>query len=222
MAPDGGDDGSTRYSPLDQINAQNVKNLKIAWTWRGDNFGSGPEIKNETTPLMVDGVLYFTAGDRRAVVAADPGTGETLWMWRLDEGARADGRAAKQPRRGLLDRRTAGQNPHRHAGLPAGIARREDRSAGCRFGEDGIVDMTKEVEKDANFNPAIGHLMNTSPPLIVRQRRRHPDVARKRPRSEVDEVPQGRHHGVRRANREEAVERSTPFRAGASSATTPG
>ena len=35
----GGDGGNTRYSPLDQINAANVKNLKIAWTWKGDNFG---------------------------------------------------------------------------------------------------------------------------------------------------------------------------------------
>src|ERR671935_127601 len=81
----GGDGGSTRYSPLDQINAQNVKNLKIVWTWKGDNYGSGLEIKNENTPLMVDGVLYFTAGDRRAVVAADPGTGETLWGYRYPE-----------------------------------------------------------------------------------------------------------------------------------------
>ena len=81
----GGDGGSTRYSPLDQINAGNVKNLKIAWTWKGDNFGSGLEIKNENTPLMVDGVLYFTAGDRRSVVAADPGTGETLWVHRFVE-----------------------------------------------------------------------------------------------------------------------------------------
>src|SRR5215510_6396082 len=34
----GGDGGNTRYSPLDQINAQNVKDLKVAWTWKGDNF----------------------------------------------------------------------------------------------------------------------------------------------------------------------------------------
>src|SRR5262245_35342266 len=81
----GGDGGSTRYSPLDQINAANVKNLKVVWTWKGDNFGSGLEIKNENTPLMVDGVLYFTAGDRRAVVAADPGSGETLWVYRYAE-----------------------------------------------------------------------------------------------------------------------------------------
>src|SRR3954470_8019570 len=75
----GGDAGSTRYSPLDQITRQNVANLKLAWTWRGDNFGSGPEFKSETTPIMVGGMLYFTAGDRRAVIAADPATGETIW-----------------------------------------------------------------------------------------------------------------------------------------------
>ena len=85
----GGDAGSTRYSPLDQITAQNVSNLRIAWTWRGDNYGSAPELKSETTPIMVGGVLYFTAGDHRSVVAADAGSGETLWVWRQDEGARA-------------------------------------------------------------------------------------------------------------------------------------
>ncbi len=74
----GGDGGNTRYSPLDQINAQNVKDLKIAWTWKGDNFGSGLEIKNENSPLMVYGVLYLTAWYRRAVIASDPGSGETL------------------------------------------------------------------------------------------------------------------------------------------------
>src|SRR4029450_8823530 len=74
----GGDGGHTRDPPLDQINAQNVKNLKVAWTWKGDNFGSGLEIKNENTPLMVNGVLYFTAGDRRAVGAGEVGRGHTV------------------------------------------------------------------------------------------------------------------------------------------------
>src|SRR5215468_11809048 len=73
----GGELGSTRYSPLDQINRDNVKDLKIAWTWKSDNFGAR-EFKSETTPLYVNGVLYFTAGDRRAIVAADAGTGDTL------------------------------------------------------------------------------------------------------------------------------------------------
>src|ERR1700704_548136 len=76
-----GEEASTRYSPLDQINRDNVKDLKVAWTWKSDNFGTA-EFKSESTPLMVNGVLYFTAGDRRAVVAVDAGKGETLWVWR--------------------------------------------------------------------------------------------------------------------------------------------
>src|SRR5690606_22630928 len=81
------DPGSTRYAALDQITRDNVNDLQVAWTWRFDNFGGGT---SQTTPLMVDGRLYFTVGQRRNVVAADPGTGETLWMWRPDEGARFD------------------------------------------------------------------------------------------------------------------------------------
>jgi quinoprotein glucose dehydrogenase len=42
---------------------------------------------------MADGVLYFTVGPRRNVVAVNPGTGETLWMWRPDEGERFERRA---------------------------------------------------------------------------------------------------------------------------------
>ena len=58
----GGDEGRTRYAPLAQINRENVGELEIAWTWKSDNYGSRPEFKNETTPIMVGGVLYFTAG----------------------------------------------------------------------------------------------------------------------------------------------------------------
>src|SRR5688572_19906670 len=53
-------EGSTRYSPLDQINRDNVKNLQVAWTWKFDNFGTPAEtVTTETTPLMVNGTLYF-------------------------------------------------------------------------------------------------------------------------------------------------------------------
>ena len=38
----GGDAGSTKYSPLDQINRDNVKDLRIAWRWKTENFGPGP------------------------------------------------------------------------------------------------------------------------------------------------------------------------------------
>ena len=53
---------ATRYRPLDQINASNFSDLEIAWRIKTDNFGNRPEYKLEGTPLMVNGVLYATAG----------------------------------------------------------------------------------------------------------------------------------------------------------------
>src|SRR4030088_1697113 len=84
----GGDLANTRYRPLDQINAANFNKLEIAWRFKTDSFGPRPEYKLEGTPLMVKGVLYSTAGSRRAVVALNAGTGELLWMHSEQEGAR--------------------------------------------------------------------------------------------------------------------------------------
>ena len=70
---------------LEQINRDNVKNLKILWRWKSDNFGPGPEYYFKVTPLMVNGILYTTAGSSRSVVAIDAETGETLWVFHLDE-----------------------------------------------------------------------------------------------------------------------------------------
>ena len=96
----GGDSGTTKYSPLDQINASNVKDLKTVWEWKAQNFGRRPDFNWEVTPLMVGGVLYFTVGTRRDVIAVDGESGETLWMYRLDEGVRGN-TAARFVNRGL-------------------------------------------------------------------------------------------------------------------------
>ena len=60
----GGDLGNTRYSPLDQINAANFSKLEVAWRFKTDNLGPRPEFNLQSTPLMVNGVLYSTAGTR--------------------------------------------------------------------------------------------------------------------------------------------------------------
>src|SRR5262245_565059 len=142
----GGDGGNTRYSPLDQLNAQNVKSLKIAWSWKGDNFGSGLEIKNENTPLMVDGVLYFTAGDRRAVVAANPGTGETLWVYRYEEstdrtvGVRKNNRGVAYWTDGRQSRILTVTPGYELISLDAKTGHTD-----AAFGIKGIVDLTEQV-----------------------------------------------------------------------------
>src|SRR5262249_5095202 len=76
----GSDLASSRYSPLDQITAQNFNQLVVAWHFKTDNLGPRPEFEFQSTPLMVHNVLYSTGGTRRAVVALDAVTGELLWM----------------------------------------------------------------------------------------------------------------------------------------------
>ena len=85
----GGDLKGTRYSPADQIDAGNFNQMEVAWRFKTDAFGTRPEYKLEGTPLMIDGVLYTTAGTRRDVVALDAKTGELLWVYRMHEGNRA-------------------------------------------------------------------------------------------------------------------------------------
>src|SRR5436190_1888051 len=73
------ENGSTGYSAVDLITQDNVKNHQIAWNWKFDNFGA---TNSEMTPLMINGILYIPLSPRRTIVAADGGTGETLWTWR--------------------------------------------------------------------------------------------------------------------------------------------
>src|SRR5438067_3031552 len=91
----------TRYSPLDQINAQNFDKLEVAWRFKTDAFGPYPEYKLEGTPIMIKGVLYTTAGTRRSVVALDAKTGELIWSHSLREGERAANSARQLSGRGV-------------------------------------------------------------------------------------------------------------------------
>jgi len=161
----GGDAGSTRYSPLDQITPANVDDLEIAWRWKAASYGPRPEYNYQATPLMVDGVLYVTAGTARDVVAIDATTGETLWMWRYDGGERAD-RAPRKNHRGVAywtdgtSERilyiTAG---YRLISLDANTGRPDPT-----FGDEGIVDLFDGLDRP---RPEIGRVGASSPPMIV-------------------------------------------------------
>src|SRR5438045_6959500 len=82
----GGDLGNTRYAPLDQINKDNFNKLQVAWRFKTEALGPRPEFNFESTPLMVNGVIFCTAGSRRAVVALDAATGELIWVHTEREG----------------------------------------------------------------------------------------------------------------------------------------
>jgi alcohol dehydrogenase (cytochrome c) len=69
------DYGNQRHSPLDQINASNVGNLKLQWVWQAHSLE-----KFEATPLVVNGVLY-TVQAPNDVVALDAVTGRIFWTY---------------------------------------------------------------------------------------------------------------------------------------------
>ena len=97
----GGDLGSTRYAPLDQIDGDNFEDLEVMWRFKTSNLGPFPDFNYQATPLMIDGVLYTTAGSRRNVVSLDAATGEMLWMYRLDEGERGTNAIRRMSGRGV-------------------------------------------------------------------------------------------------------------------------
>lgn len=70
-----GDYSGKRFSGLDQINTKNVSTLAAKWVYQ-----TGATGKFETTPLVVDGILYATAPDNRAF-ALDARTGRPIWMY---------------------------------------------------------------------------------------------------------------------------------------------
>jgi glucose dehydrogenase len=96
-----GDKGANRYSALDQINASNVADLEIAWSFDTGSFGPRPETYSVSTPLMVNGKIYATVGATRNVVALDAISGELLWLWRPEEGERFDDAPRKGSGKGL-------------------------------------------------------------------------------------------------------------------------
>jgi quinoprotein glucose dehydrogenase len=83
----GGTYAAARYSPLTQITRDNAKNLRVAWRWKSPDMALkeakpevGPSRANESTPLMVGGVLY-TSTSLSQVAAIDAATGETKWVF---------------------------------------------------------------------------------------------------------------------------------------------
>src|SRR5436190_3612375 len=69
-------DNAWGYSPLNQINRQNVNQLQLAWSWSMDDTGA-----NEATPLVYDGIMYLP-NPRGVIQALDAATGDLIWQYR--------------------------------------------------------------------------------------------------------------------------------------------
>src|SRR5205814_1687401 len=76
----GNDKGGARYSPLRQINRENVKDLQVAWTYHTGDAAVGAGSTIECTPIVVDGVMYLTTAALK-VVALEAATGREIWKF---------------------------------------------------------------------------------------------------------------------------------------------
>jgi quinoprotein glucose dehydrogenase len=161
------DAGGTRYSPLAQINRDNVKNLKVAWTYRtgaAELRGRATEkAAFEATPIFVDGTLYLSTPFNR-VIALDGKTGAEKWSFdpRID----AAGSYSEVTSRGVstwVDSKTKGRRIF-IATIDARLVAL-DAATGAPvkdFGSGGEVDLTRDVRLTDR-----GDYQVTSPPAVI-------------------------------------------------------
>ena len=177
-----GDQGSTKYSPLDQIDATNFNELQIAWRWHSADGAldldalreqrSGVSINGfQATPLMVGGTLYLSTAMYQAA-AVDAGTGETVWVYdpQVYEGG--------EPTHGYGSRGVAywtdGQDERIFWGTSEGYLHAVDARTGLPpsgFGTNGRVDLTEGIPRatrgDMNYQGR--NLLGVkSPPVVLR------------------------------------------------------
>jgi quinoprotein glucose dehydrogenase len=163
----GGDLANTRYAPLDQINAGNFGKLEVAWRFKTDNLGPRPEYQFESTPLMVRGVLYSTAGTRRAVVALNAATGELVWMHSEQEGARGEAAPRQLSGRGL-SYWSDGREERILYVTPGYRLIALDAKTGIpvpSFGKAGVVDL--KLEDDQDMDPVNGEVGLHAAPIVA-------------------------------------------------------
>jgi quinoprotein glucose dehydrogenase len=164
----GGDLGHTRYSALDQIDSSNFNELEIAWRFKTDNLGPLPEYRFQSTPLMVDGIIYSTGGSRRAVVALDAETGEINWVYSLKEGERSSYAPRRLSGRGLSywsdgeNKRIIYVTPgYQMVSLDAATGRPDSE-----FGNNGIVDLKQNADQVIDL--VTGEIGLHSTPIIAK------------------------------------------------------
>jgi quinoprotein glucose dehydrogenase len=159
---------STRYAPLDQINAGNFDKLEVAWRFPSAMLGSRPEYTWEATPLLIKGHLYVTAGARRDVVCLDAVNGELLWMFRKDEGARARNAPRQYSGRGLAYWTDGSEERILYVTTGYQLVALDAKTGQPvpGFGEGGVVDL--KLNDDQVIDPLGGEIGLHATPTVAR------------------------------------------------------
>lgn len=160
-----------RYSPLDQINTDNVSTLKVAWQYQTGDVKKPDDVGETTyqvTPLKVGDTLYMCTPHNIAI-ALDAASGKEKWRYDSNPGMNPD--RQHQTCRGVTyyadPAASAGTTCAARVYLPTSDARlialdAETGDVCTNFAENGVL----HLEKGMPYNPA-GYYYSTSPPVIT-------------------------------------------------------
>ncbi len=175
----GGDAAHTRYSPADQITAENFSQLTTAWEWDGVSFGAR---SGRSTPSYIDGKLFTVAGNHRHVVAIDPDSGATLWSYREPSTPRYEYSMRKDYGKGVGYGHVDGEGVV-YIISPAFFLTALEAETGFPlegfgkpvpidgFPETGVVDLLADLGHDSDPYEGLplekGYITSSAPPIVV-------------------------------------------------------
>ncbi|MDP6373487.1 MAG: PQQ-binding-like beta-propeller repeat protein [Vicinamibacterales bacterium] len=185
----GGDAWHTRYSPADEIDADNFELLEVAWEWDAASFGSST---SRATPSYIDGKLITVTGSRRHVIALDPATGELIWTFSEPNTFRHEYSMRKGYGKGIAYGEIDGRGVV-YISTPAFFLHALDADTGQPleswgrpvpidgFRASGTVDMVEDliadwgpwVNANQEYDPyqgiplELGYITSSSPPIVV-------------------------------------------------------
>ena len=160
-----------RYSSNEQINADNVSQLQVAWTYSSGDSDTGNHTQNQCNPIMVDGTLYGTTPQLK-LFALNAATGEQKWLFdpaTEDTSAKNDPYAFFKVTRGVIywqnekadDRRIVYSVGSRTYGINAA-----DGKPVRSFGNNGYIDLTENIDRDSGTYNA--YIANTTPGVVYK------------------------------------------------------
>lgn len=166
------DGASSKYSALDQINADNVNDLEEAWRWNAKEvlLQQGERAPRnagtfKTTPIVVNGVMYFSTHFSQ-IVAMNPGSGEVIWSYDPDsfkEGRPANSgfqhRGVEYWTDGTIERILIATGGRQLVSVDAKTGKPDPN-----FGVNGITDLTEGLGKEFNKR-SLGY---NAPPVVCR------------------------------------------------------
>ena len=158
-----------RYSSNNQITADNVAQLQVAWTYSSNDKDTGNRSQNQCNPIMVDGILYGTS-PRLKLFALNAATGEQIWLFdpaAEDAASKKDPYAFFKVSRGVMY--WQGGDDKRifySVGAKTWCINAADGKALRSFGKNGYIDLSENMDREpGSFNPFIA---STTPGIIYK------------------------------------------------------